>query len=245
MKRYIVVIALFALAACAFAIPYASQIEPSATLILKGDGCDISYFVNQAGGTAAIEIIDTSDDSTVATFAGTATQGVNNVSWDGTDNNSGGTEIGAGVYRIKIAVNASAAAGWTQIASNSSVGDYIEEPSLLQTLFDGFSPLEFLISQNPDDDAFGYILVSSAYATPPIYGHVVLNPDLSIPGSYEYMDILDLYIHKALSGEISDKDALNKVAEEWNKVSESLGFDNQKAIWNAQLSVWRELGYVD
>ena len=69
-------------------------------------------------------------------------------------------------------------------------------------------------------------------------------PDLSIPGSYEYMDILDLYIHKALSGEVSDKEALDKVAEEWNKVSESLGFDNQKAIWNAQLNVWKELGYV-
>ena len=70
-------------------------------------------------------------------------------------------------------------------------------------------------------------------------------PDLSIPGSNEYMDILDLYIHKALSGEMGDRDALNKVAEEWKKISDSLGFDSQKAIWISQLGAWKELGYVD
>lgn len=70
-------------------------------------------------------------------------------------------------------------------------------------------------------------------------------PDLSIPGSNEYMDILDLYIHKALSGEMSDKAALDKVAEEWNKISDSLGFESQKSIWLSQLDVWKELGYVD
>ncbi len=69
-------------------------------------------------------------------------------------------------------------------------------------------------------------------------------PDLSIPGSNEYMDILDLYIHKALSGEMGDKEALDKVASEWNKISDSLGFESQKAIWLSQLSVWKELGYI-
>lgn len=69
-------------------------------------------------------------------------------------------------------------------------------------------------------------------------------PDLSIPGSNEYMDILDLYIHKALSGEMGDKQALDKVASEWNKISDSLGFESQKAIWLSQLSVWKELGYI-
>ena len=70
-------------------------------------------------------------------------------------------------------------------------------------------------------------------------------PDLSIPGSNEYMDILDLYIHKALSGEIGHREALDKVAEEWNKISDSLGFDSQKAIWLSQLKAWKDLGYID
>ena len=59
------------------------------------------------------------------------------------------------------------------------------------------------------------------------------------------MDILDLYIHKALSGEIGDREALDKVAEEWNKISDSLGFDSQKAIWLSQLKAWKDLGYID
>ncbi len=69
-------------------------------------------------------------------------------------------------------------------------------------------------------------------------------PDLSIPGSNEYMDILDLYIHKALSGEMGSKEALDKVAAEWNKISNSLGFDKQKAIWLSQLKAWKDLGYI-
>jgi multiple sugar transport system substrate-binding protein len=69
-------------------------------------------------------------------------------------------------------------------------------------------------------------------------------PDLSIPGSNEYMDILDLNINKALSGEMSDKDALDQTAKEWNKISASLGQESQKAIWRGQLQVWRQLGYV-
>ena len=59
------------------------------------------------------------------------------------------------------------------------------------------------------------------------------------------MDILDLYIHKALSGEMRDKEALDKVAEEWNKISDSLGFESQKAIWLSQLSGWKALGYIE
>ncbi|MGQ9676167.1 MAG: extracellular solute-binding protein [Chloroflexota bacterium] len=70
-------------------------------------------------------------------------------------------------------------------------------------------------------------------------------PDLSVPGSSQYMDILDLYISKALAGEMSDKDALDKVAEEWKKINQSLGADTQKAIWQAQLKVWQSLGYVN
>jgi multiple sugar transport system substrate-binding protein len=69
-------------------------------------------------------------------------------------------------------------------------------------------------------------------------------PDLSIPGSNEYMDILDLYIHKALSGEMGDKEALEKVAQEWVKINDSLDLESQKKIWTSQLKVWRELGYV-
>lgn len=70
-------------------------------------------------------------------------------------------------------------------------------------------------------------------------------PDLSLPGSNEYMDVLDLYIHKALSGEMNNKAALDKVANEWKRINKSLGVENQKAIWKSQLGAWRELGYIE
>ncbi len=69
-------------------------------------------------------------------------------------------------------------------------------------------------------------------------------PDLSIPGSNEYMDVLDLNIHKALSGEITDEVALNTAAEEWNDISESMGFETQKQIWQSQLETWDKLGLL-
>jgi multiple sugar transport system substrate-binding protein len=70
-------------------------------------------------------------------------------------------------------------------------------------------------------------------------------PDLSIPGSQQYMDILDLYIHKALSGEMGNQEALDKAAEEWVKINQSLDVESQKKIWQSQLKSWKELGYID
>jgi multiple sugar transport system substrate-binding protein len=67
-------------------------------------------------------------------------------------------------------------------------------------------------------------------------------PELSIPGAAQYLDILDLNIGKALSGELGVKAALDQVAQDWNKLSDTLGRDNQKAIWQKQLVIWKKLG---
>jgi multiple sugar transport system substrate-binding protein len=69
-------------------------------------------------------------------------------------------------------------------------------------------------------------------------------PDLSIPGANQYMDILDLNVNKALTGAVAPKDALDEIVKEWNNISESLGVDNQKAIWQAQVSTWKQLGLI-
>jgi multiple sugar transport system substrate-binding protein len=70
-------------------------------------------------------------------------------------------------------------------------------------------------------------------------------PDLNIPGSSQYMDVLDLYISKALSGSMGVKDALDSAAAEWNKISNNLGFDRQKSMWDNDLVTWKKLGYVE
>lgn len=110
---------------------------------------------------------------------------------------------------------------------------HINAPEILAEYLTSFSDTEV-----PLEDCKNYLDAIQANLE---HGY----PDLSIPGSNEYMDVLDLYISKALSGEMSDKEALDQAAEKWNQISDSLGFESQKAIWQSQLKVWNELGYVD
>ncbi|RLE31237.1 hypothetical protein DRJ27_02125 [Candidatus Acetothermia bacterium] len=57
-------------------------------------------------------------------------------------------------------------------------------------------------------------------------------PCLKIPGAFEYMDKLDLYISKYLAGEIKTaKEALDKVAEEWKKITKRFGVESQKEFY--------------
>lgn len=175
-----IAVAMLLLPGLAFAVPYASQIKVSATTTTVGSGLTIEYFLNQAADSVLIEIMDGA--TPVASFAGTANQGANSVAWDGSVNNAGGADVGDGQYRVRVTANKNAPAAWTEFVSNSSVGNYIpaENPTLIQTLWDGFSGMEWLISKNPDLDSFGYFLVSTSYSTPRIDGHVVFNPDLSV-----------------------------------------------------------------
>jgi multiple sugar transport system substrate-binding protein len=69
-------------------------------------------------------------------------------------------------------------------------------------------------------------------------------PDLSIPGSAEYMDSLAVAIQAALAGDMTVKAALDKCAKEWTATSESLGIDTQKVIWKNLTAVWKELGLI-
>ena len=167
-----------------FAVPFASQSGVSDTTLSPGKGCDISYFINQAGGTATIQIVDKVTEAVAASFSGAATKGTNNVSWDGTVNNAGGANLPLGEYRVKITVDATETAGWTEINSNHSVGDYVPDAAwsdtIYNTLWDGFSGMEMLIATNPDRDAFGYVLCVSCWGTQALGGHVVFNQDLSL-----------------------------------------------------------------
>jgi hypothetical protein len=181
MKRFIFTIMILAIASTVMSAPYASRISVDKFQMSQGGNLTINYFINEAGGTATINIIKVSDSSVVATFTGTATKGVNSVVWHGTVDNAGGAQVPAGNYRVKISLSATKPAGWAEIASNSSLGNYvpIANATIYQTLWDGYSGKEWLISKNTELDSFGYLLVSTSYTVPPFFGHVVFNPDLS------------------------------------------------------------------
>jgi len=180
MKKIFFTVFILAMAGAAFAVPYASQIRVGDASITQGQNQTITYYINEAGGAAVIKIIKVSDSSEVASFSGTATQGLNTVIWNGRVDNAGGALVPIGNYRVKIIVTASKAPGWVEIASNSSLGGYATPATMIQTIWDGFSGMEIVIPADPNKDSFGYILCStSANVAPENHGHVVFNPDLS------------------------------------------------------------------
>lgn len=70
-------------------------------------------------------------------------------------------------------------------------------------------------------------------------------PDLSLPGSAQYIDVLEVYLGKAYTKELLPKEALDATAKEWNSITDSLGKANQIKIYNELLKGWKELGLID
>lgn len=70
----------------------------------------------------------------------------------------------------------------------------------------------------------------------------VAYPEINIPGAGNYQDILDLYVNKALSGEMSSKAALDAAAREWEQITKKLGADKQKEIYLKTVETWKALG---
>lgn len=67
-------------------------------------------------------------------------------------------------------------------------------------------------------------------------------PELNIPGAATYLDTLDLYISKALAGELTSQAALDAAAAEWDAITTRLGAETQKEIWLRTVETWQRLG---
>ena len=62
-------------------------------------------------------------------------------------------------------------------------------------------------------------------------------PELRIPGGFEYYDTLDIAVQRALAGELSPKEALDEAAQEWEKITERLGREEQKKKYWAAMGI--------
>lgn len=67
--------------------------------------------------------------------------------------------------------------------------------------------------------------------------HPNVQPDLRIPGSARYWDVLELWITRALAGEVSPKQALDNAAKEWDQITDDLGRDQQLQYYRASLGM--------
>lgn len=58
-------------------------------------------------------------------------------------------------------------------------------------------------------------------------------PELSIPGAPRYLDQLDLYVNKALAGQMKPGAALRAAAASWDSITDSYGRSSQEAAYKA------------
>lgn len=61
--------------------------------------------------------------------------------------------------------------------------------------------------------------------------------DLRIPGFFRYSEALEIPVIEALKGAVSVEDALNQVAADWEKITDSLGRESQLAIYRTSMGL--------
>jgi multiple sugar transport system substrate-binding protein len=63
-------------------------------------------------------------------------------------------------------------------------------------------------------------------------------PPILLRGAAEYTNALDLELQKALTGQKSPKAAIDTVAQQWDKITDRIGVDQQSAALKAGIAAW-------
>jgi multiple sugar transport system substrate-binding protein len=61
--------------------------------------------------------------------------------------------------------------------------------------------------------------------------------DITIPGAGEYYKALDEYVHMAVLGKLTPQQALDRAAEKWEQITDSLGREQQINSYRASLNL--------
>ena len=61
--------------------------------------------------------------------------------------------------------------------------------------------------------------------------------DLRIPGFFSYTEVLEIELSRALAGEVEPQEALDRVAEEWNRVTDEFGRESQLRAYRASMGL--------
>lgn len=230
------------LAANVDAVPYASLVKLQNTVYVSGSNNTISYVLNEApAGTAVtINILDGSN-AVVATFAGTATRGLNNVVWNGRVDNAAGALVADGTgYKVRISVAGPTQAGWTVFGANQS-SDQGFSPDIPvaypATIYADSFPKDIAIHQDPDSDFYGTVLVSTGNASLATgSAWVVLNTALQTVAGDSFAGRV-LRHPKDVAGTVGSGDGYNTWGGAWDPVDEnrfwSVGQDGTVEILSA------------
>jgi hypothetical protein len=160
IKIFVAVVAIVVVAASSFAIPFASQLGRSNSIFPAPTDFKFTYFLNQTAATVTIKIKTDPGGTVVASFAGTTARGLNTVTWDGTNNNAGGTKLPEGNYTFSVDVTGSESAGWNRIASNKTVAS--TKTTEYSTLPEGWPSRSIIVGTEPTQESYGIVFVSVA-----------------------------------------------------------------------------------
>jgi len=104
----------------------------------------------------------------------------------------------------------------------------------------GINPYRFTHFQNIDKwtktftvpEAENYLAVQKGAIDHP---NVAL--DFRLPGYFQYTEVLEIELSKALNKEVTPQEALDAIAAEWNKLTDEFGRDKQLAIYRASMGL--------
>jgi multiple sugar transport system substrate-binding protein len=102
----------------------------------------------------------------------------------------------------------------------------------------GLGALEHWLAANPGWSREG--LLDYLKAAEENYSHGY--PDLYLPGAAQYTDVLSRYIMLAAKKEIEAKEAIDRTVEEWRRVTEDLGKEEQKKLWAESIKEYKRAG---
>ncbi|WP_336055126.1 extracellular solute-binding protein [Nitratireductor sp. CH_MIT9313-5] len=61
--------------------------------------------------------------------------------------------------------------------------------------------------------------------------------DLRLPGFFSYTEVLEIELSKALAGQVEPQEALDSIAQEWNKLTDDFGRESQLAAYRASMGL--------
>lgn len=96
---------------------------------------------------------------------------------------------------------------------------HVDDPALWSDLFTEREAKEYLSAQEDSIAAENVAL------------------DMRLPGYFSYTEVLEIELSKALAGQVSPQQALDTVAEEWNKLTDEFGRDEQRAAYRASMGL--------
>ncbi len=154
-------LAVAAMAPAARANVYASNVRLNGATnnvsINPGGSVNINYILNEAASSGVtIEILSASNTvvrtiSIASPNAGT-TRGTNTVTWNGQDGSN--VNVPSGSYSIRVTAAATGYGGWTQITTDTNVG---------QNVYDGRG---IAVNQNTNSFYYGRVFVGNSLASP-------------------------------------------------------------------------------